>query len=57
MITTRPASPSESPVVIPPTARMSLLAMAALENGVSPADVHAYLGGRATKPLTVEVSL
>jgi hypothetical protein len=45
----------ESPTFIPPTARLTPLAMAALEAGVSPVDVRAYLSSRyAVKPMTTE---
>jgi hypothetical protein len=52
---TVPAS-FESAVFIPPSARLSALAMAALENGVSGDDVLAYLSSRyAARPLSVEI--
>ena len=54
MIATVPAT-FESPTFIPPTARLSPLAMAALEAGVSPVDVRAYLTSRyAVKPTSLE---
>lgn len=55
MKSTTPA-PFESVAFIPPTSRLTSLAKAALEAGVSPADVRAYLSSRyAEKPMTVEV--
>lgn len=46
MKSTTPA-PFESVAFIPPTARLTGLAKAALSNGCSPDDVAAYLTGRA----------
>ena len=46
MSTTRPAPAFESVAFIPPAARLTPLAMAALEAGVSADDVRAYLTSR-----------
>jgi hypothetical protein len=46
---TVPAVSFESPAFIPPTARLTALAMAALECGVNASDVKAYLSGRYSK--------
>jgi hypothetical protein len=55
LLPTNPAPSFESAAFIPPTARLTPLAMAALENGVSGDDVRAYLTSRyAARPLSVE---
>lgn len=49
---TTPAPAFETSAWIPPSARLSVLALAALEAGVEPANVRAYLSSRyAVKPL------
>lgn len=53
MMTTRPApAPTELDQFpcVPPSARLTALAMAALENGVSSDDVLAYLSARNSVP-------
>lgn len=53
--TTVPAPVFETAAWIPPSARLSVLALAALEAGVSPIDVRAYLSSRyAVKPISLE---
>lgn len=56
MKTTKPAAPAfESAAFIPPAARLTPLAMAALEAGISADDVRAYLTSRyAVRTVSVE---
>jgi hypothetical protein len=52
---TVPASSFESPAFIPSSARLTPLAMVALEAGVEPSNVRAYLSSRyAVRPLSFE---
>ncbi len=53
MKSTAPASASESAVVVPPSARLTPLAMAALEAGIPADDVRAYLTSGRSEPLVI----
>ncbi len=46
MSTTRPAPVFESALFIPPASRLSQLALAAIENGISADDIKAYMSAR-----------